>query len=665
MTQKANSRTEKLRAQIEDHVQDSALPHRSRSANTAALVTGEPTLASQLSQASSRKFEDELRSCEGRLEEMGRSIRMEHLDVSPSNANVEEERKRAEERRKRAAHARRLREKAAKAQNPHTRVQLRIDQQRDFPDDDQDVKIPMQVVDVNCEGGKVSAPMVDVRAVQTACLGLLRTDSTITSMLELAEKREKSRLWVDNVLGRCRRDHVKLNSRPGGETLKSRTKKSTTANFFQQERSNEVRLQQQGLKRRHMQDKECRTCLPLETRLACEPAPSLRRGMSYCDFNAAVPWEVVTTSAEAKEEGSDKVEVPRCVHPGSLLPNDRYSDGRRGRTSNWKPEAIVSQCTKASAISWGVFRGLFWVVWLLHYVRRRRWAADAMRSFCISMGEGRRLIGAVRRTNNSVRRVQRVCRSFMARKHRWCEQQGRAWSQYEDHNLLQYHELCEQAYHYEQRAKADVHLDVSSSQMTLGQTLRKSWHHRFNWKVFRIPTAHRRFVLGRWYIGQLMKKVRSRAAWETTVDEANEQHKDIQHFYRLCGFEVTDGSCDVSVSMKCQRRQASSSSLHLGERDVVELIGIAAQELRNVSPFQHHPANRDQPPQQVSSASRMRWMSVECPEGKILSGRTAFPWQGRHRRTHSPEDEQVGTEDLSNVDVDELFRRFTPRLRHI
>jgi len=55
-----------------------------------------------------------------------------------------------------------------------------------------------------------------------------------------------------------------------------------------------------------------------------------------------------------------------------------------------------------------------------------------------------------------------------------------------------------------------------------------------DWRVFRIPVTHRRFVLGRWYIALVRKMVQNQTNFLDVVKMVNDENRDMKEFVRLC-----------------------------------------------------------------------------------------------------------------------------------
>lgn len=112
-------------------------------------------------------FEEELRICQGKLEEMGKSIRLEHLRTRPPLSGVELEAERREERRRGVERGQRLHRHAKQTQNPQRRVALRMEQAR--MSQEGAASPPVQTVDYHGPCGVDRIEMVNVSVLQSRC----------------------------------------------------------------------------------------------------------------------------------------------------------------------------------------------------------------------------------------------------------------------------------------------------------------------------------------------------------------------------------------------------------------------------------------------------------------------------------------------------------------
>jgi len=283
--------------------------------------------------------------------------------------------------------------------------------------------------------------------------------------------------------------------------------------------------------------------------------------------------------------------------------------------------------------------------------------------------------------NAKVRLLTKVCRRFVVKKNQWCDQASKHWIQFEDHHLSRYFKEYEQRILDETseepaKSSSKTKINPGSAPMT-------------DWKKFRIPVAERRFALGRWYLLKLRRKVQNMKGWTELLDVISERRREVQHFLALCGFDdasehrATAEHLDPAANEPVVPSSPGGAavSARITEQEALELIALSAQELRDTPPFQDHPSNKDAPAvQEGLTSGKMRRMLMRNEEGTSggqQQNKSASGWLGRVRgKAPSIDSAEVGEEEggkvrpegrggQAEVDVDELFRRFTPRLRHL
>lgn len=137
---------------------------------------------------------EELRTCQGMLDEMTRNVRMDRLDCSKQ---VSEETRRADERRRTAERERRLREQVREARAPEQRVAARLEQRR-WAEETGDMepkaatRVPMRAHITQGIKGAQRTELVDVSSLQALCIGLAQGGTSgvrVETLCELADQR--------------------------------------------------------------------------------------------------------------------------------------------------------------------------------------------------------------------------------------------------------------------------------------------------------------------------------------------------------------------------------------------------------------------------------------------------------------------------------------------
>lgn len=126
-------------------------------------------------------FLDDVRVVEESIQDLSKSIRLEHLDGSAlhtrQNSQLEAVRRRREE------DIRRARKLEQQARDPHRKIQLKLENRRRFSESTHR-GVPMQVVDIVGRAGKEEVSMVDTRALRGRCLGMDAGDRTVAQLLD-------------------------------------------------------------------------------------------------------------------------------------------------------------------------------------------------------------------------------------------------------------------------------------------------------------------------------------------------------------------------------------------------------------------------------------------------------------------------------------------------
>jgi len=138
------------------------------------------------------EFMKDVMEVESIMDDLGKSLRMEHLT---SGGQEERARRERELRRKELEEAqRRARKKEQEARDPHRKVQLRLENERRFRDEESDrLSIPMSKIKVQGQSGRKQVALVDVRQIQSRCLFLDEGTHNVGEMLCSQKRNEKQR----------------------------------------------------------------------------------------------------------------------------------------------------------------------------------------------------------------------------------------------------------------------------------------------------------------------------------------------------------------------------------------------------------------------------------------------------------------------------------------
>jgi len=176
-----------------------------------------------------------------------------------------------------------------------------------------------------------------------------------------------------------------------------------------------------------------------------------------------------------------------------------------------------------------------------------------------------------------------------------------------------------------------------------------------DWKAYRIPSEIRRQAINSFYMRQLKRHVRLKKALEQTIRAEVQNHMEINQFLKQFG--THQRSAHVVVSALDRRIADLPQWWDMSEDKCLEMISNAAHSLASaeVEPFAEHPVNKDYAVASKSSRGAAGSKSREV-------GRLDFT---AHQPSKQGLAKSVDFQGKKRVDMDDVLRRFTPRLRQI
>lgn len=659
MTWTQNEKTEEFEARVAEFM-DSRTKVESPTERRASVVD-EPIAEAFRGSC----FDKDLKEFQETLAHMGRRIRMENFTDAKMQKRKEEDWKKAEEKRKLDEAQRKLRQAAKEAQNPKRRVALRVEQQRLASDADiNEGRTRVRMKRMQVKGGYEShkIQLVDVQLLQNQCVGLNVGSKTFDTIYELwrlhdsrKRKEEESRVHQSDETG-AESQHKEsiIDYNRNSIRLMSRTAEKRNEKIAEWSQSYEEK------------------CIRAQTRRLEEYQKKASQQLSAMRNSTTLNQDVFSTSFGTKTLKEISSAVAEAREPGTM---SRKSSANLSATlggineSSESPERSSVSGRSTRPYWWGVLRGVVAFISLLNRQRRtaKNAAADDIRRFLETLECIRVFKDGCRRLKKKVIRLQDECRATLMRKRQWVLANTPLWTNIEDQYLQKYsyktnaleahassmgssrrgNSSFEGDPFEPQRKRASFLLDISEK-----------------WQALRIPASHRKVALGRWYFGQLRKKVERQKLWLETKDVGMKQRKEMQQFFDMfkgCGvdFEDTEHAPQKLQfeSIETVRVVQPKDMFKLAEQDVLELIMMVAHELLDHDThgvtFQRHWA----------CSGRSRGMSSTNRFAKQLNTnliRRATVQSTDSETTVTGPEEQTESEDL-----DELFRRFTPRLREI
>lgn len=535
---------------------------------------------------------------------------------------------------------------------PKRRVAIRVEQQRLASDADITSRVPMRKAIVPGGYGNLNIPMVDLRMLQNKAIGMKLGGNSYNTIYGLACDQEKRQAWETYALGpeESREDFLKKNMEPGGDSLMSRTRKVMHERLSERTSVQESREKQAKTRRRQLhEDKSFHTLS--SSRAYSEPNPETTMNPAIARALALVEMVPAPEAQGRRASGCRRTSVGARAGSKTLPePIGRRNSFRRSSLGREEPTTSDTLARSGSdsgvlrPFMWGVIRGVLAMTWLLHRVREKHWAADGIRQFLQQVEQVGILKARARHLKNEIIKVQGVCRRFLSRKRQWVKSISETWTSLEDSHLSMY---AVRGFDGQSAARRKIMADDLSSPDAKRAAAAPE---ELKWRVLKIPANTRKFMLGRWYMRQLRKKVQAHKTWQQCMEAGVSQRKDIQQYLKLCGLEdqahlhVDDAEKEGKLEA---RKIEKRNYLKITDQEIQELISMSAQELRDVPPFHRHPAC-------IGKSKGARPMSKTAQRRHSLSD--------IGRNVPEAQAEACGVDPN---DLEELFRRFTPRLREI
>jgi len=318
----------------------------------------------------------------------------------------------------------------------------------------------------------------------------------------------------------------------------------------------------------------------------------------------------------------------------------------------------------------GIVRTL--LVYLAH-VRRDNSAAIVKR-FVHDLGEWAVFKRAINRLYGNIGVLSRCCRAFILNRRRRLTEMNTKWQFTEDYHLCTYFErYAKMVIEEEAGAQARFLLKKGGAEAS---TLKFADPSKVGWQKLRIPEKEREAVIERYYSAQLQKHIRSKEElymmMESLLSQAREQ-RELRSFLekdpdsggrtrRLNNSGAEDGG------------RAALKFWEMSESTVLDLIAIAARELRDVEPFCRHPSNAGpklDSPLARAEAQGGPHMALTMPTAPVREFGEVDARAPSHvtRTTRESSHAASGVSSLAPAPLrlepaglDEIMSRFTPRL---
>jgi len=702
------------------------------------------------------------------IEELSRSVRLEHLVEGGSQSDEKARQAREEARRRLDAEQRRARQKEQQARDPHRKVALRLENKRRFEQETlAEAGIPMSQVDVKGGRGGETVSLVDVQGLRSRCQ-MLDQGLNVRAMLdrkknmELQERRRSMAASAPQLGGL-------LDSVTDGNTLwpldgryedrlervKARNQMHHADGIVRKlasRRNKEPYPLPFVFKVEEVGDLGTDEDLPSKRRLAVVSGRTFGPQRHAYGRRKTEVAGVLTQQFKATMQGSSTHVVPvsstatsSVCHRNSAVLHKFVGDLAIGMT---KPEGSVARPRQRrsgaaqhsplerprgrSYRNWSLARSVAKVLVLYFHILRRNQAMDLVLGLLRELGEWVRVKRTIHRFIGSVISIQRFCRLFILNKRRRCEWLSKEWQRVEDLHLASYFKLYSQEVLSEMKglqhrshslkdgpgnSRASFgdttqgpalesnfprHSSVRLSQPSLvtgGRTLRHRQRRQLvemleegvetgdlqaDWRIYRIPANERRAMITQYYSMKVLKRARSQTSFHECVQQAVVYEREVHQFLKFFGAESSPSHNPVTINTANMQAVSMLPFWHFTEDEFLMLIALSAQALIKTKPFKDHPANKGLPEtlrrQKSKEASEAgATSSNQSITGPSVAERAAAHFKridpargvpmGRLRREDTRKSrgasKATALQGKGRVDIDEVFRCFTPRLRDI
>lgn len=589
--------------------------------------------------------------------------------------------------------------------------------------------IPVTRIDFQGQAGREQYSLVDVRALRCKCQGLLEGVRTVPELVELQQQKEKAARnhnmsasatgsTMSNMpvfsLPSTYSDDSCLPSQMSWED------KSEKARMYRQCLLSEHVVYKLNLMKNpperipHSFD-VFEYCAP-DTRGDWELSElgTIRRKGEVSIDSATVGGALEDTNVGKHRSNGD--DSARAAKRKAQLGNALHK-ATAFKAKKEAPEKKVSNTVLLRVKHlWRCFRGVVRSLTVYFAHMRRIRSAEKLRKFVRQLGEWSRIKTAIRKLVATVNILQRTCKHFLTTKGKRCELMQREFQKAEDIYLQSFfrlyaHRALEEHYQKEE----DANTWVGSSGKHIFRSPHKKRTHKmtheesnqfvdqtFDWKSYRIPVNVRKSLISRYYLFELSKHLRGREDLLWTVNHTVQFQKDLLKTMEYFGVGENAKHKQWSYPTLTGKELMMPEFWHLTEDMVIDLVCMAAESLGtskdpNHAKFKEHPANKSDKlmedeydkfcrplrplPNETRAAlavglehrmvTRQDLVKAEVnlavKRASIASAKEVAHAAGRRRSIsdlNSPE-QSVTIVDETPVDLDDVCRDFTPRLKEM
>lgn len=256
---------------------------------------------------------------------------------------------------------------------------------------------------------------------------------------------------------------------------------------------------------------------------------------------------------------------------------------------------------------WEIFRYAASAYFLWGVARKKARAIVMMKSFLYTVGEWARVRYSMTKLRRNITILQRGGRRFLALKRERCAIMSQEWQRVEDlHLAIHFKALSAKSIaemkkaHLEKKAGKEgtlKHKLAKAKQLHDEKTnsISRMMSNQVDWKIYRIPPEHRSWVVSRYYMVLLRKKVNERKNIMAVVHELVEMHKDTMDFLKIFGADESEHHDLKHLARAHGAIKDTYEFWILSQDTTLDLIAYAAvHRLGNkTEPWRYHPSNQE------------------------------------------------------------------------
>lgn len=572
-------------------------------------------------------FKKDIHGITGKIDDMSKNIRFEHLGKKQDRKLQEAEEKRRLEAEKRAA-----RKREQTVRDPRKKVEIALENRRRFHEDEKS-EIPMCTHQVTGRSGLPETfSLVDVNLIRSR----IHQNASVSSLIEMQVRSEKL------VEGSGKRKQPSMPHSVSEHSLGSLGSFSQDLNYEDRLQlasgKREMTVVVDALRRMTTMRGEVPTNVYLDTEVLHRILSGDVRG-SDGHWNRVISslkmqtnsWDDLLSSLTDKLEGGtgsvllqqlarlrgrsfgqedsilkrscDKSDQSNWSGPPS--PGRKSAAGRKSLQPRARSRTLANLLDGQAEVrphkdvhqSWTMIRASTHLLQLHHRIRKKTRSVEIVKVVLRELGEWARIRGAISRAKKAVQTLQSACREFLTLKRQRCHRISKDWQLVEDEHLETFfHRYAEQLVKEQMKDLDRAKQRTQDFYKGLLAAV-KGGEIAVNWKAFRIPAKERAQIISAYYVTQLRTKVRMRAGIYDATKEVMQVQRDLKGFLGAFGVQITPQEGLACCNIAPAQQEVYTAFWDVSQENMLQLIGMGAHLMaaKGVQSYEEHPSFKDLP----------------------------------------------------------------------